>query len=341
MRKKQGNAQGLTLIEIKLVTCKATDGRSEGDFFYLPFVGIVEGVLNSELLLSSEFDKDWDGVPVTVNHPSINGQPVSARERAVANSLIGRIIESRVEDQRLKGEVQINLIKARLAHSSATTKLLNGEVTELSTGYFRTLEQVRGTYKGRPYVGIARGIIPDHLAILTDEQGACSVQDGCGVPRTNSNEGVNVADTKHDEQLTNNEQQAACSCQTSNDEQLTSNEQVTANHPSATGELLLQLNTLDVNQLQELLGSLPDIKRYLQLNRQAEEEKRTDLEGRLVKAGFTTEELTGLSINMMQKIAGSQLRTASYEGRAVINHQVDETQETPHERPALFGKKES
>ena len=57
-------------------------------------------------------------------------------------------------------------------------------------GRVRPVGHVRGdpvaapagsTWNGEPYRIIARNIRPDHLAILTDELGACSVVKGRGV----------------------------------------------------------------------------------------------------------------------------------------------------------------
>jgi hypothetical protein len=42
-------------------------------------------------------------------------------------------------------------------------------------------------FNGVKYEGIARNLRPDHLAILPDDKGACSLEDGCGVNNTSKN----------------------------------------------------------------------------------------------------------------------------------------------------------
>jgi hypothetical protein len=37
------------------------------------------------------------------------------------------------------------------------------------------------SHLGRPYNFVARNYRPDHLAILPDQRGACSIEDGCGL----------------------------------------------------------------------------------------------------------------------------------------------------------------
>ena len=48
------------------------------------------------------------------------------------------------------------------------------------------LEKTSGEWNGKKYVGIARDIQPDHLAILPDIKGACSIEDGAGLVRMNA-----------------------------------------------------------------------------------------------------------------------------------------------------------
>lgn len=56
---------------------------------------------------------------------------------------------------------------------------------EVSTGYWHDGRQQAGSVNGERYKEVQRSLLPDHLAILPNERGACSVKDGCGTPRTN------------------------------------------------------------------------------------------------------------------------------------------------------------
>jgi len=57
---------------------------------------------------------------------------------------------------------------------------------EVSVGVFSDEEVEQGEWNGEQYMAIAKGLRPDHLAILPDMIGACSIEDGCGI-RLNSN----------------------------------------------------------------------------------------------------------------------------------------------------------
>ncbi|MBL8817686.1 MAG: hypothetical protein JNL58_16795 [Planctomyces sp.] len=66
--------------------------------------------------------------------------------------------------------------------------LQRGDQIELSTGLYMETVSVRNgsQYNGKPYTHIAMSFRPDHLAILPDQLGACSIKDGCGVGVVNS-----------------------------------------------------------------------------------------------------------------------------------------------------------
>ena len=53
----------------------------------------------------------------------------------------------------------------------------------MSTGLYVDRDETPGTCpkSGRPYDAVARNYRPDHLAILPDQRGACSNEDGCGI----------------------------------------------------------------------------------------------------------------------------------------------------------------
>jgi hypothetical protein len=60
---------------------------------------------------------------------------------------------------------------------------------ELSTGLYVDAELTPGDWKGEEYVAIARNLRSDHLAILPDKIGACSVADGAGLLRNEVRKG--------------------------------------------------------------------------------------------------------------------------------------------------------
>ena len=158
----------------------------------LPVIALKEGVLNDVFYSRNEietFAMAWNGVPVPVSHPKAHGHNISANSpEQEAKTNIGKFYNVKYEDGKLKGEIWINIAKAeRLGHKEIVNKLESGQMMEVSTGLFSEIEQKSGSYESKPYNLVATNIRPDHLALLPNEEGACSVEDGCGVPRTNEN----------------------------------------------------------------------------------------------------------------------------------------------------------
>jgi hypothetical protein len=65
--------------------------------------------------------------------------------------------------------------------------LIANQPIEVSTGLGLSKSPAlpRAAFKGRSYDWIATNYAPDHLAILPNEKGACSLKDGCGVFNSN------------------------------------------------------------------------------------------------------------------------------------------------------------
>lgn len=163
----------------------------------VPVVMVVQGVLQGSdgnvLFPPEEIDKypaAWNGRPIPVLHPEQNGAQVSANSPdIIEKNTIGSIFNAHSEGGKLKAEAWIDVEKAiRLGNEPLLAQLENGEVVEISTGYFSDLEPKRGTWEGVDYIGVHRNIRPDHLALLPGEVGACSIEDGCGT-RVNSKKG--------------------------------------------------------------------------------------------------------------------------------------------------------
>ena len=168
-------------------------GKLNGrDYLIAPLTMIVPGVLPGSqgplYYPPDELAKNvqaWNGIPITVNHPSLNGTPVSARRYEVLESQgIGLVLESRINPKgNLIAEGWFDIEKTRKVDNRIIDALLSGKRLELSTGLYTENEEVKSgaTYNGRAYTHVARNYQPDHLAILPDQKGACSLADGCGV----------------------------------------------------------------------------------------------------------------------------------------------------------------
>ncbi len=158
-------------------------------YIVVPVVMMLEGVHNGSmgpiLHTAEELAKNveiWNGIPVTIEHPKDEGGFISANSPDVVEQQgVGRVYNSRIEDGKLKGEAWIEEEKATKVSSETLNILRQHGPMEISVGVFTDDEKAKGKWRGESYISIARNYKPDHLALLPDEVGACSVKDGCGV----------------------------------------------------------------------------------------------------------------------------------------------------------------
>lgn len=175
-----------------LVRRESLDGRS---YYVSPVVMIVEGVHNGSsgpVYYSSEelakFPEVWNGKPVVIYHPDLEGKPVSACSPAIfEKQTVGTLFNTAFSGGKLKSEIWMDIEKTMKIDPRVIHMLEDGAILEVSTGLFTEEdEEANGVWNGEKYSRVAYGIRPDHLAILPDQVGACSVQDGAGTPRINA-----------------------------------------------------------------------------------------------------------------------------------------------------------
>lgn len=126
----------------------------------------------------------WNHMPMVVDHPAVNGTPVSARTPDVLNSRkIGVVLNSAVSaaDKAVDVECWFDIEATKAVDNRIFKKIENGEQVECSTGLFLNQDPVSGKFGDDPYNWIARDQTPDHLAILPDKVGALSVKMGGGL----------------------------------------------------------------------------------------------------------------------------------------------------------------
>lgn len=173
------------------------------DYIVVNMTLIVPGVLdgsNGPLLYEEdELARDpdlWNGIPLIAYHPEIqndDGEVVATSARdphILAKSQVGYNYRTEYKDGALRSEGWFD--KELTANYDANLpeehrmlpRLLNGQPIELSTGLFAENLPSKGTHNGTPYHYVARNYKADHIAILPDQQGACSVKDGCGTSIT-------------------------------------------------------------------------------------------------------------------------------------------------------------
>ena len=131
---------------------------------------------------------DWNHIPVVVYHPTVNGVRVSAREPGILeNQGVGYVFNSKADDS-LTAEAWFNVRRTLRVDSRVVESLEAGDPIELSTGLFLSKTPAPDgavfntkTGEAKPYTFITGNYKPDHLAVLPDKVGACSIKDGCGI----------------------------------------------------------------------------------------------------------------------------------------------------------------
>jgi hypothetical protein len=147
---------------------------------------VLEGSQGSLYYPPEEIGREphaWNGVPLVRNHPEADGQQISARDPDVLEECgLGHVYRT-VANGKLTAEAWFDVDRVRRIDPRILERLRRGEPIEVSTGLFVDAEPAPegATWNGRAYTHIARNYRPDHLAILPDQRGACSVADGCGV----------------------------------------------------------------------------------------------------------------------------------------------------------------
>lgn len=185
----------LETITINLVgraVLKVHEGR---EYLVAPGTSIVPGVLHGSegplfyphKQIARNY-KDWDDTAITIYHPTNDFNiPASAKDISVLkkhgigiikNTTIGTIGQLQHD---LWFDVEYTKNADKRYGTDIYGRLSRGEPIELSTGLYTKNEPRKGAYNGKPYHFVARNYRPDHLAILPNQTGACSLQDGCGV----------------------------------------------------------------------------------------------------------------------------------------------------------------
>lgn len=185
VRKATLNGREYYVAPITLIVPGVLDG-SKGPLYYPP-EEIARNV------------QQWNGKPLTLNHPYLNGQPVSAsRPEALNLFAIGMVLNSRVSKRGnlvADGWFDIELTKRLDTSGKVIASLEAGQPIEQSTGLFNDRIQVQNQhYNGKAYAHIAKNYVADHVAILPHQKGACSVNDGCGVLIENAQQPTELVD---------------------------------------------------------------------------------------------------------------------------------------------------
>ena len=120
----------------------------------------------------------WNMKPIIVYHP---GQPVSACDPIILEKQqVGMLLNTRWKGK-LRTEAWIDEERAKAVDLRVIDALEQNKMMEVSTGLFTDNGGGPGTWNGEEYVAEAVNHQPDHLALLPDKIGACSIADGAGM----------------------------------------------------------------------------------------------------------------------------------------------------------------
>jgi hypothetical protein len=122
---------------------------------------------------------------------ALSAKPQTAAELAAKTKLSKARVQAHLASLLAKGQVvnRVAVVDKRVLAAIEERRML-----EVSTGRGMADNIDSGVHNGKQYAAIARGIIPDHLAILPDKIGACSIADGAGLLR---NEHVEIIEPLH------------------------------------------------------------------------------------------------------------------------------------------------
>lgn len=143
----------------------------------------------------SQAPERWNGVPVVLRHPYEGGVPVTARTPdVIARQGLGTVFNAAWSGDCLRAEAWLEaaLVEKHDAALPADARVLPrldaGRAVEQSTGLFTANEPAAdgAAFNGTAYTHEVKGYLCDHLAVLPDGPGACSVDHGCGLNVTNA-----------------------------------------------------------------------------------------------------------------------------------------------------------
>lgn len=203
------------------------ESRNGRPYLVAPVTMCREGVLNDAFVsfdALADSAAGWNGQVVTPHHPTNDdGEFVSANQPDTSTEHIGTIMNARADsdDRTLTGEVWVNEVAASnaggMAARIARTLAAHADtdhadeidedasVLGVSIGYHHDKHATTGTFDGEQFSEQHTGLLPDHLAVFPADvdDGACSIEDGCGVPNTQleaaTDGGTDTADTGSDD----------------------------------------------------------------------------------------------------------------------------------------------
>ena len=167
----------------------------------IPVVALKEGILNNIFYPAEEIQAFCSSVEWGACTHQSSCYQRGFRFRLIRQHLrklltLGNFSMPFFDDGKLKGELWLNIDKAeRLGFTEIIEHFDDGLMMEVSTGLFTEIQSQDGLFGADSYKSIATNIRPDHIALLPNDKGACSIEDGCGAMRFNKDDDKGCCDS--------------------------------------------------------------------------------------------------------------------------------------------------
>ena len=301
--------------------------EEEGTFYVIPVVAAKVGVMNRAYYPESVFSifaEIWEDTPVLAGHPKDEkGSYVSGRSRKYLNQLeIGRFRNTEYSDSKLKGEFWLSSWKSeQILGKIGLERIVNAEPMDVSIGVLAVYEEQKGVFENEEYDVTILEAYPDHVALLLNEEGACSQEKGCGTFRYNSKE-------KGSENM-----RKECSCEPKDDQKDTKgmlnsflealSSMVQAKEVNTTKvEVLSNEGEVQVSEpKKEVLSN--EVKEAMDFLAKEKQEHIEMLSNSSKLTDEEKQELNGFSLKVLKKLVETVKReeeVKSYEGRANVQN---------------------
>lgn len=190
---KRTSVNVLSVVNSSNISTETIDG--EEHFIVKGVVPIVDDVvMNGGLYPASEINatyKEMDNCFMPLRHPQINGKYVPASSPEAINKFhVGAYtFNTRKPEDKVMVDMKVNR-RVASAHPEGQRlvdrldAMMNGSAVEpihVSTGLLLSKQMNSGESKGKKYSWIANNMSWDHVAILLDEPGAATPDQGVGI----------------------------------------------------------------------------------------------------------------------------------------------------------------
>jgi len=172
------------------------DNLQGKEYLVVPMVMMLEGVHNGSegpyYYPASEIKKRpvmWNSKPIVVYHPN---EPSACSPLVLNTRGIGVIMNTKWSKDKLSAEAWLDKDRVELIDDRISDAVTNEEMLEVSTGLFADSDETPGVWNDEEYQGTLSNFGPDHLAVLPDQVGACSIEDGAGLYRNQANEKIHI-----------------------------------------------------------------------------------------------------------------------------------------------------